>query len=117
MGVLIAAALPVLPGQSDRVRSFDSDLEPHREEWERLNREATVTRYSTFLQESPQGDVALVVMQVDDPTKIRSTFTDSAYDTWWLDYLRDVHGLDLRSMSPEDYPAAATPVQIWEAKA
>jgi hypothetical protein len=75
MGVLIAAALPVLPGQSDRVRTFAMDLEPHREEWERLNREATVTRYITFLQESPQSDVA------------------------------------------EDFPAAASPVQVWEAKA
>lgn len=117
MGVLIAAALPVLPGQSDRVRTFARDLEPHQEEWERLNREATVTRYVTYLQESPQGDVAIVIMEADDPTMIRSTFTDSAYDNWWLDYLRDVHGVDMRGMHPEDYPAAATPVQVWEAKA
>ena len=115
MGVLIAAALPVLPGQSDRVRNFDRDLEPYREEWERLNREATITRYVTYLQESPQGDVAIVIMEADDPTKIRTTFTDSAYDNWWLDYLRDVHGADLRAMKPEDYPEAAKPVQLWEA--
>lgn len=111
MGTLIPAALPVLPGQSDRVRNFEKEMEPHRAEFERLNKEATVTRYTTHLQESPQGDIAIHTFEVEDPSRVPRSFTDSAYDNWWLDYLRDVHGIDIRSMpSP---PSPAMPAFEW----
>jgi hypothetical protein len=112
MGPWIAAALPVLPGQSERVRNFAKEIEPHLEEFERLNREATVTRYANWLQSTPAGDVEIVVMEVEDPSRIRSTFTDSAYDRWWLAYLRDVHGIDMTGPNP----AQAPPV-VWEWRA
>jgi hypothetical protein len=35
----IASALPVLRGQTERVRTFGAEIEPHLEEFERLNRE------------------------------------------------------------------------------
>jgi hypothetical protein len=114
MGTLIVAALPVLPGQSDRVRNFGKELEEHREEFERLNREATVTRYLSYLQELPQGDVEIVVFEAEDPTKIRQYFTgDTPYDSWWLDYLRDVHGLDLRSIPEGQWPTGPAPTFSW----
>jgi hypothetical protein len=113
MGVLIPAALPVLPGQSDRVRNFKTELAPHRDEWERLNRVATVTRYAVHLQETPMGDLAIHVMEADDPSRIRDQFTESSCDRWWLDYLRDVHGLDLRGVLPEEMPQAPPPVFTW----
>ena len=113
MGVLIPTVLPVLPGQTERVRNFQKELEPHRQEWERLNREATVTRYNVYLQETPMGDLAIHEMEADDPTKIRNQFTDSACDNWWLDYLRDVHGIDMRRMSVEDQPKPPPPVFTW----
>ncbi|HEX2032377.1 MAG TPA: hypothetical protein VHL78_13450 [Actinomycetota bacterium] len=112
MGHWIAAALPVLPGQSDRVRNFAAEIEPHLEEFERLNREATVTRYANWLQRTPTGDVEIVVMEADDPSKIRTSFTDSAYDRWWLGYLQDVHGVDMTAPDP---PSAAPMVWEWRA--
>jgi hypothetical protein len=42
-----------------------------------------------------------------------SVFTDTPCDQWWLDYLRHVHGLDLRTM-----PAVPSPplmVFDWQA--
>lgn len=109
---VIAAALPVLPGRSDRVRRFADEVAANLDEFARLNREGTFDRYSVFLQESPSGDVAIHVFHVQDPSRIRTAFTDSEYDTWWLDYLRDVHGVDLRSM-PEP-PPPATLVFDWK---
>ncbi len=108
----IASALPVLPGQAGRVRDFAAEIEPHLEEFERLNREATVTRYASWLQESPMGDLELVVMESEDPTKIARRFTDSDYDRWWLGYLKDVHGIDMLVPKPP-----APPPMIWEWKA
>ncbi len=114
MGHLIVAALPVLPGQSDRVRNFGKDLEEHRAEFDRLNREATITRYVSYLHESPQGDVEIVIMEADDPSRIRSYIRgDSAYDSWWLDYLRDVHGMDLRPIPEGRWPVPPGPTFSW----
>jgi hypothetical protein len=114
MGTLIAAALPVLPGKSDRVRNFGKELEEHREEWERLNKEATITRYVSWLQESPQGDIEIVVMEAEDPSRIRPYIAgDTPHDSWWLDYLRDVHGMDLRGLTPDQWPASPPPTFRW----
>jgi hypothetical protein len=113
MGILIPAAIPVMPGQTDRVRNFQKELEPHRKEWERLNKEATVTRYGVYLVETPKGDWAIHVMEADDPTKIRNQFTDSACDNWWLDYLRDVHGIDMRRIPVEEQPQPPPAVFTW----
>ena len=114
MGTLIAAALPVLPGQSDRVRNFGKELEQHRDEFDRLNKEATITRYVSWLQESPHGDVEIIIMEADDPSRIRSYLSgDTAYDSWWLDYLRDVHGLDLRAIPEGQWPTAPAPAFSW----
>jgi hypothetical protein len=111
MTYVSAAALPVLPGQSDRVRNFAEELEPHLKEFERLNKEGTFTRFQVQLQESPEGDLAIYVFEVEDPSRIRSSFTSSDYDRWWLDFLRDVHGLDLRSLPETPMPPA--PAYLW----
>lgn len=114
MGYLTAAAFPVLPGQIERVRNFGKELQPNLEEFERLNREAgDFRRFAIFLQESPMGDLAIYVFEAEDPRTVRGSFTDSAYDTWWLDFLRDVHGLDIRSL-PEVPPP---PPMVYEWKA
>jgi hypothetical protein len=114
MSYVSAAAFPILPGQAERVRNFGAELEEHREEFERLNREHGVfRRFSVFLQESPMGDLALYVFELADPSTVRFAFTDTPYDTWWQDYLRDVHGLDIRAL-----PAVPPPPPVvfdWQA--
>ena len=113
MGYFGAVALPVVPGQEDRVRNFGQELAQHQDEWERLNREAGgYTSFAVFLQESPMGNLAILTWEADDPSKIRMSFTDSPYDTWWLDYLRDVNGLDLRNW-PADQPPPMPPPMVF----
>ena len=115
MGYLTAAAFPVMPGQVERVKNFGQEVDPHKKEFDRLNREAgDFKRFSVFLQESPMGDLAIFVFEFDDPSKVRTSFTDSPYDTWWLDYLRDVHGLDIRAL-PE-VPSPPPMVFDWKAE-
>ncbi|HEX9236514.1 MAG TPA: hypothetical protein VF972_09575 [Actinomycetota bacterium] len=104
---------PVLPVQSDQVRNFGQEVGSHKDEWERLNREATVTRYGVWLQEIRMGDFAIHVLEVDDPTKIRQVFTQSAHDNWWLDYLKDVHGIDLRNIPADQQPTPPPQMFGW----
>ena len=95
MGIRMASALPIRPGKTDRVRSFAEEVGAHQEEFERLNEAGTFTRISIYLQEGPDGDVAVYVYEMDDPTKAGRAFTDSPFDRWWVEYYKDVHGIDL----------------------
>jgi hypothetical protein len=114
MSFMGAVALPIVPGQEHRVRNFGQDVEQHQEEWERLNREAGgFSSFRVFLQETPMGNLALQVYELEDPTKVRTAFTTSAHDEWWLDYLRDVHGIDLRTW-PADQPPPTPPPMVFE---
>lgn len=105
MGNLFAAALPVLPGRSDRVRAFGEELEAIRDEYDQLNTNATMSRHVVFLQSSPMGDLAIHIFEADDLTRIQREFTDSAHDKWWLGFLKDVHGIDLLNMPEPPTPA------------
>ena len=115
MGVQIPVVLPVVPGQSDRVRNFGQEVEAHKQEFERLNREATVTGYGVWLQETPMGDFAIHTIVAEDPTKLARVFTETDYDQWWLDYLRDVHGVDLHGVPLEQQPTPPPQVYEWKA--
>ena len=117
MGYLGAVALPIVPGQEDRVRNFGQEVAQHQEEWERLNREAGgFTTWAMFLQETPMGNFAIQAWELEDPSKVRQSFTGSAHDTWWLDFLRDVHGIDLRNWSPDQPPPSPPPLVFeWRA--
>src|SRR5919106_5024092 len=101
---VIAFAMPVLPGRSERVAGFGKELEPLRDEFEQLNRRATISRQLMFLQRTPMGDVIVNVWEIDDPAKVDREFTDSAYDRWFVDFSKDVVGLDPRGPSDLELP-------------
>jgi hypothetical protein len=108
MGMIFGGAFPVLPGKSDRVRNFAQELAPHRAEWDRLSKEGTFRFYDVRLQESPAGDIAIYTMEFEDPSRVRTTFTSSPHDRWWVSYMRDVHGVDVSRGSGEGTPSAFT---------
>jgi hypothetical protein len=87
MGYMFAGAFPILEGKSG-VTNFEREPAPHRDEWDRLCREGTFRFYNVTLQSGPQGDVAVYSMEVADPTKARTGFTDSPHDRWWVDYFQ-----------------------------
>ena len=100
----VAFALPVLPGQAERARRFGEELKHVQAEYEALNRKATVRRHLAWLQQTPMGDLLITVFEADDPRRLGRSFTESAYDRWWLDYLMDVHGIDLSKGTPPGLP-------------
>jgi len=117
MGYFGAVALPIVPGQEDRVRNLGEEVAQHKEEWERLNHEAGGWKsFAMFLQESPMGNLAITIWELEDPTQVRQSFTGSAHDAWWLDFLRDVHGIDIRNW-PSDQPPPTPPSMVFEWRA
>ncbi|HEX8099050.1 MAG TPA: hypothetical protein VF660_02480 [Actinomycetota bacterium] len=117
MGTLIAVGYPVAKGQEDRARNFEKELDEQglRGDYEELNRKGTVTRHLRYYEPTPMGDLVLDIMECEDPTKVGRAFTDSKYDQWWLDYLRDVHTLDIRNIPPEQMPSPPSVVYEWKA--
>ena len=114
MGHLGAVFFPIVPGQEDRVRNFGDEIAQHKEEWERLMREnGGWKHFAVFLQETPMGNFAIQTWELDDPSQVRQSFGDSAYDAWWLDYLRDVHNIDVRNW-PADQPPPSPPPMVFE---
>lgn len=93
----LAYAMPIIEGKTQRVRDQAKEYDEHKARYEALNTEATVTRHSVWIQETPMGDFEVSVMEVDDPTKMRLHFSSDDYDTWWRGFVKDTHGFD-----PED---------------
>lgn len=114
MAMVFAGAFPVLEGKSDRVRNFEAEVAPHREEWDRLCAEAgDYDFYNVYLQPGPQGDTAIYVFGLNEPQNARGSFGDSPHDNWWCEYFEDVHGFDLRSI-PEGQGGPPPMVFNWE---
>ena len=113
MAYVASAAFPVLPGKADRVRNFAQEVAPHKAEFDRLCRDAGAFRYfNVTLQPSPMGDLCIYSFVFDDPGKVRMRFSNSDYDKWWTDFVKDVHGIDLRA---PDIPSPPPSVFTWEA--
>jgi hypothetical protein len=94
-------ALPIKPGQMERVLKFGAELDGRglRAEYNQLNEVATIRQHLLAVQPGPPIDLAIHTLICEDMNKLGRMFTNGAYDEWWLDFLRDVHGLDVR-MNP-----------------
>jgi len=91
-------ALPIKPGQAERVAKFAAELEGRglRAEYDQLNAEGTIRQHMITIQPGPPMDLAIHTLVVEEMAKMGRMFTSGAYDTFWLDFLRDVHGIDVR---------------------
>jgi hypothetical protein len=110
----VAFCLPILPGQTESFRAFSRRFAVERRaEFEASRRRQGVTVERSFLQRTPGGDVAIVILEANDPARM---FAEVAGSTESLDvdfraYLRQTFGIDL-SATP---PAIAEPIFDWRA--
>jgi hypothetical protein len=93
-----AFSIPVVPGKEelDR-RTFDEMLGARREEYEAALRQAGVTRQAIWHQETPDGTVAVVYVEGDDPQAGIAQFgsSDEPLNTWFREQMKEVHGVDI----------------------
>ena len=51
--------------------------------------------------------------EIEDPARFARTFDEtSPFDQWWLDFVRDVDGIDLRSIGLVGAPPE--PTYVWQ---
>jgi len=73
-----------------------------RADHEASRKRAGITREAVWIQSTPGGDVAVVVIESDDIQAAMGALATSEepFDVWFRDHVRDVHGIDLAEESP-----------------
>lgn len=106
---ILAFAVPIMPGQADAVRSFESDLDRLglRNRYEELNRRAGIRQHLEWVQPGPTGDLRLVLFETDTPEKLARPFGNDEYDRWWVSQFKSIHGFDPSTPGPASEPTFA----------
>jgi hypothetical protein len=100
---IVAFALPILPGKSEKDRSYFQDIvEAHRSEYEASRKRAGITKEMTWLQHTPKGDLGIVYLEVENPRRMFQALATSQerFDVLFREYVMDVHGVDLTQQMP-----------------
>ena len=103
----VAFAAPILPGKLEAWKQFNNEINgPRRKEFEDQQKRIGIARQRVWLQHTPEGDMVLVVQEGEDPQKAMGIIgaSDDAFDVWFKDQLKDVHGLDLSQPLPGPFP-------------
>jgi hypothetical protein len=114
--MLFASAVPIEPDQTGRYRGLPRELEPHLEEYARLNRSYQVARHAFWINHGQKGDLGVSVYDISEAglarMRHRQWDTSSAYDRWWLGFVEEVNGLDMLQTPPHRAPPEL--VFAWE---
>lgn len=95
----VCFAAPLLPGTTsvDREAMLSCWDGERSEDYVASRRRHGITRESTWIQTTPAGDFAVVLIEAADLSSAMLGLATSqeAFDVWFRDHLRAVHGLDL----------------------
>lgn len=100
---VIAMALPILAGKEDSWRQRMDELTGARwAEFDASRRRQGVTRQRIWLQQTPAGNIEIILLETDDPAR---TFGDIAtsqepFDVWFRSFVLEHYGLDLTQPTP-----------------
>jgi hypothetical protein len=84
----MAFCVPIIPGQTERARSFARDAYG-RDEFTASRRKLRQSREVATLTSTPQGDIVSVYVEADDPIRGNSDFAASQepFDLWFKEQL------------------------------
>lgn len=100
----LAMALPVKPGQADRLRAFCEEVVGSRKsEFEATEQRIGLTREEWYLQRTPMGDLAIVRVEGLDPRAALARFAQSEepFDVWFKQEVAEITSVD-PNQPPED---------------
>jgi hypothetical protein len=103
----LAFIAPILPGKEqvhkDVMREATGPRRPDYEEW---RRKLGITREAVWHQQTPQGTVAIVYLEADNPQQALQSMGSSSEPIaqWFRQCVQEVHGLDLSQPPPGPPP-------------
>jgi len=92
-----AFVVPILQGKTEAVRRLAAETSgPRRVEVEEFQRRVGITRQTVWIQQTSQGDMAVVYLEADDPGRMFQELasSDKPFDRWYLQQLKELHGID-----------------------
>lgn len=104
MSQAMAFAAPLLPGKTEADRSALSSCwnGDRKAEHEASRKRFGITRETVWIQSTPNGDLAVVLLEADDLEAALGGLATSEdpFDQWFREHVRDVHGIDLAEGGP-----------------
>jgi hypothetical protein len=92
-----AFAVPILPGKTQAWLNYINELTGSRkEDWKLSRKRYGLTVEQVWLQSTPQGDMAVVRIETDDPGKFFENLMKSnePFDKWFREkVLTECHGM------------------------
>lgn len=107
----LAIALPCLPGGASKLREIAHECSNgRRAEFEDFHRRVGLTGERWYIQQTPQGELALITLEGDPVGAIgKLGASDHPFDVWFRDQVKQVHGVDFAEPMP-----GPPPEQVFE---
>jgi hypothetical protein len=100
----VAIAFPILPGRTEEGRQFAGEVGgPRRAEMAEALRRIGVRAEQWYLQPTPMGDLMIVYMDAEDPTRAFRDWaaSDHPFDRWFKQKAGAICGLDFNQPLPQ----------------
>jgi hypothetical protein len=105
----MAVALPILPGKSEAWQNLIAEMAgPRRPENDEFHQRLGLTRANWYLQQTPQGDMAIVHLEGEDAAGSFQKWAESdhPFDVWFKQQVGPLYGIDFNQ------PPAGPPSQM-----
>ena len=96
----LALAVPIQPGKTETFRAYVQELQDtRRAEEEAFHRSVGTRRESAWLQQTPQGDLAVLYWEGEDAERYKKGLEqllrgDDAFGAWVRERFADLYGID-----------------------
>jgi hypothetical protein len=103
----VAFAAPILPGKLEAWKQFNDEINgARRKDFETQQHRIGISRQRVWLQHTPEGDMAIIVQEGEDPQRAMEALgkSENEFDVWFKAQLKDIHGLDLSQPLPGPLP-------------
>jgi hypothetical protein len=98
--------VPLVAGKTEAWKNYVKEMTgPRNEEFKESRRRAGIKIEQVYLQQTPHGDMCVVMLGGDNPQKSLETFMKSTdpFDKWFREkVLIETHGLDLSKPMPQN---------------
>jgi hypothetical protein len=99
-----AFVFPVLPGKAEQARLFGKEIAgPRASEMDASRRPLGVTREAVWVNETPMGDIGIVLIEAEDVAEANRRFAESTepFDVWFKETILDFSGVDFSHPLPK----------------
>ncbi len=103
---LVAFCVPILPGKTEQWKRWNLELMGTRWNEYKASRDRYGIHERAFLQSTPQGDMAIITLEGDDPARSFewATHTEDPFVRWFVEQVKETCGFDPSQGAPGPVP-------------